>query len=233
MRDIELALSLISQPRNAFAELDERPRFWFPLLLGLLCTLGAILWYYSVVDLDWFIDRSLNASARSAQMTEAQRAQAARMLSRNVLLLSSAGGGIFVLVLLRLLESAYLTLAGKITNVQRTFKHWFSLACWTSLPALLTVIPTVLLLALSDTQQIDPGVLQPLSLNELFVHRAMSQPGYTLLNSLSILQPMCWLLSVIGVRAWSQRSWVFSVVFALLPVILCYGGWAAFALTRT
>lgn len=231
MRDVQLAISLITQPRVAFAQLDERPRYWFALLVALGCTLGLLLWFYSIVDIEWLVDRSLSAS--TARMTEEQRAQATRMMSRNVLMWSSAGGGVFVVVALRLLEAAYMTLAGKIVNLQRSFKHWFSLAVWTALPVLVTVIPSILLLALTDTRQIDASVMQPLSLNELFFHRPMGAQGYTLLTSLSILQPVGWVLSVIAVQVWSGRSWLFSTLFALLPVILGYGGWAVVAFTRT
>jgi hypothetical protein len=33
-------------------------------------------------------------------------------------------------------------------------------------------------------------------------------------------------------RIWSGRSWLFSSVYALLPVVLIFGGWAVFALGR-
>ena len=231
MRDFQLAIALITQPRKAFAELDERPRFWFPLLLSVGCTLALLLWYYAVVDVDWLIDKSLSANARAAQMTEEQRAMVASRMSRNVLMWSSVGVGVLAVLGLRLVEATYLLLAGKIVNLQRSFKHWFSLGLWTSLPPLLTVIPSVLLLSLSDTRQMDASVMQPLSLNEIFFHKAMGAPGYTLLTSLSVLQPVAWLLAVIAVQTWSRRSWLFSSSFVLLPVIVCYGAWAAFTLT--
>ena len=38
-----------------------------------------------------------------------------------------------------------------------------------------------------------------------------------------------WILSIIGVRTFSQRSWSYSAIFALIPVVLIYGIWAFFA----
>jgi hypothetical protein len=33
------------------------------------------------------------------------------------------------------------------------------------------------------------------------------------------------------VRLWSGRSWTFSAIFALLPVVVGYGTWAAISLS--
>ena len=40
----------------AFAELRERPRFWFPLLLLVATTAALNYWYFSMVDIEWFKD---------------------------------------------------------------------------------------------------------------------------------------------------------------------------------
>lgn len=229
MKNLELAVSLATQPIRAFQDLAERPKIWFPMLLTLVTTLGLIFWYYAVVDIEWLLDRSLSASR---QLTEAQRDQAARFVSKSVLMWGSLVGGVFLIMLLRTLEATYYLLAGKITNVQRSFKHWFSLAWWSGLPQILAVIPAALLLLMSTTTQIDSGALQPLSLNELFFHRAIGAPGYSLFSNLTVLHPVAWLLTIVGVRTWSNRSWLFSSVFVLLPCVLCYGGAALYVLTR-
>jgi hypothetical protein len=230
MTNLNLIVLLATQPRRAFEELDARPRILFPLLLGLLTTVGLLLWYYAVVDIDWLIDQSLTSSPRAAAMTEAQRAQAAAFLSRRVLMWSSVGGGIVLVLLMRTLEAAYFMLVGKVTNVQRSFKHWFALAWWTSLPLLLTLVPTVLLMLLRHSDQFAADVLQPLSLNALFFNRGMGASGYTLLTTLTLLHPLAWLLSVIGLKTWSGRSWPYSALVVLLPIVICYGCWAFFTL---
>jgi hypothetical protein len=58
----------------------------------------------------------------------------------------------------------------------------------------------------------------------------MGDSGYQLLVSLSVLQPLAWALSAIGVQQWSKRSWGFCAVFVLLPAALIYGVWAWFTL---
>ena len=72
-------------------------------------------------------------------------------------------------------------------------------------------------------------MLQPLSLNELLFHLPMGSPGQQLLDSLSIPSLLTWILAIIGVHAWSQRSWMFSAIVVLIPLVLFYGIWAIFA----
>ena len=37
-------------------------------------------------------------------------------------------------------------------------------------------------------------------------------------------------IAAVGVRVWSNRSWLFSILFTALPYLLIYGIWAFFAL---
>jgi hypothetical protein len=128
------------------------------------------------------------------------------------------------------LQAGYYWLAGKITSVQLPFLQWFSLIAWSSLPMLAGMLASMMVLATSTAHgQMGPGELQLLSLNELFFHRAPSEPGFQLLSALNLLSLWVWGLLVLGVRTWSNKSWGFSSVFVLLPFVIMYGGWAFFA----
>jgi hypothetical protein len=99
------------------------------------------------------------------------------------------------------------------------------------LPSLLGILASAALLLASDTHQIDNGELAVLSLNELFFHVPFGGKGHTLLTTLTILHPWMWWLTALGVRVWTGRSWTFSALFALLPVVVGYGAWAAISLS--
>ena len=101
------------------------------------------------------------------------------MVSRNTLLWGSVVGTIIVMPIVFLLGRLYLLLAAKVTKLPQGFKHWFSLGCWTSLPMLLSTVVAAILLIMSDTTQVSPSVMQPLSLNELLFHRAHGQSRAT------------------------------------------------------
>lgn len=228
MKNMELAWMTLTSPGSAFAELQERPRFWWPLLAMILGVAALLAWYYSVVDIQWLMEQILSGNE---QLTEAQRAKAIEGTSRGFMLGSSVVAGVVAVTVIKLLEALYYSLAGKITNVERSFRHWLALATWSSLPSLLGVLASAAVLLATDTNQIGNGELAVLSLNELFFHVPLSGKGYTLLSTLTLLHPWMWWLTALGVRVWTGRSWTFSAIFALLPVVVGYGAWAAIALS--
>lgn len=220
MNNLQIATGLFTAPAKTFEAIAEKPRWLFPFLLVLLCSLGLALWYYGTVDVSWLIDKQISSSPQAANLTEEQRARIAQFSNRGTIMLSSTLVALILMALIRVLEAVWYTLAGKVTNVDQGFRKWFSLACWTSIPGVLAVIPAALGLLTANTTQLDPSVLTPLSLNELFFHREIGERGYSLLSGIGVLQIVGAVLAIIGVHTWSKRSWLFSSVFVLLPVVL-------------
>jgi hypothetical protein len=233
MNNLELASALVFEPRKAFAQIDARPRFWFPLLVLIVTTVVIAVWYRSVVDIEWVTDRTIRSSSFAKSLTEAQIEAAVQRSADNRTLgmVTTVLGTPIAIVVIGLLYALYLLLAGKVTAVKRSFRHWFALTWWTGLPgAVLTLLGAAFVLLTATTAQIDQADLKPLSINALFVQKTFDQPGYTLFSSIDLIQLFSLYLAAACVRAWSGRSWLFSSVFALLPYMLIYGIWAFFAL---
>lgn len=228
MNNIALSIALATAPSSAFEDLRQRPRFWFPLLLLVVTTLGLVYWYYSIVDIEWLKDVMFSNNPDIQALPPDQRAAAMALYGRNMLLWGSVVGAVFGIPIVFLVWALYLLLAAKVTKLapDLRFKHWFAFSAWTSLPLLVSSVVSVILLLLSDTSQISPGVMQPLSLNELVFHRPIGSPGQGMLDMLSIPAFLSWALMIIGVRVWSQRSWAFSTLFILVPTVVIYGIWA-------
>jgi hypothetical protein len=229
MNDLAVATSLATSPSSAFAELRERPRFWFPLLVVTISTAVVIAWYYSVVDIEWLKEQLFGNNPDMQKMAPEQRAAAMGFVGRNTLLVSGIVGTFIGMPAVFLISALYYLIAANVTKVPLGYKHWFTLVCWASLPILLNTVASILFLLLRDNDQIAPGVLQSLSLNELVFHRPPGAKGQTFLDSLSIPAFLSMALSIIGVRVFSQRSWRYSAIVALLPAVLLYGIWAFFA----
>ena len=226
MNDVALTAALATAPSSAFQELRERPRFWFPLLLIVLTTAAIVYWYYSVVDVDWFKETMFG---NNPSITPDKKAAVMSMLTRTTLLWSSVVSIIIVLPVTMVVTAVVWLVVAKITKLPQGFKHWFAFACWTSLPMILSNVVSVVMLAIAGTPQISPGVTQSLSLNELVFHLPMGAPGQNLLGALGIPAFLSWVLQVIGIHVWSQRSWLFSVLFVAVPTILFFGIWALIA----
>jgi hypothetical protein len=232
MNNLAIAQALAFEPRQAFTELDARPRFWWPLLVVVLASAVLTFWFMSFVDLEWLIDQQLRQSARTASLTEEEIVALARQQASMGGLLAGIGAvatGLFIAFML-LVGAVYYLLAGKIAGVNRSFRHWLALSAWTSLPTVLAVIPAALVLLTATSNQVGQDSLQALSLNELFFKLEPGETGFTLLTNINLFTFVSLYLGAVGVKVWSSRSWLFSIVFSVLPLILIVGIWALYVL---
>jgi type IV secretory pathway TrbD component len=232
MNNFAVLQALVFEPRKAFAELDQRPRFWWPLLLVALSVAAINLWYTAVVDIEWLTDLQLRNSPLTRNMTSAEieRLVAAAADRRGVSMLSGTVGAVIVIGVLMWLSALYYLVAGKITGVDRSYRHWLAMATWTSTPTLIAMFASAVVLITASSNQISQSDLQPLSLNALLLHRGVDQPGHAFYTSLNLPQFLSLYLAASGIRVWSGRGWTFSIIFAALPFVLVYGIWAFFAL---
>jgi hypothetical protein len=113
-----------------------------------------------------------------------------------------------------------------MAGFERSYRQWFAFSSWCSLPGALAVIPAAILLATTETTQIPQEALKTLSLNALFFHRAAGEPGYSLFSYIDLFALATLVLSLIGVKAWSGRSWLFTGLFVGIPWVLIFGPWA-------
>jgi hypothetical protein len=229
MKNLETAVALATAPTSAYADLRERPRFWFPLLVVVLSTLGLIFWYYSVVDIEWLKDAMYTNNPEFQKLPEEQRAATLSMVGRNTLRFGSVIGVALFVPVFFLLHALYFLLAAKVTRLSQGFKHWFALVTWSSLPLLISTVVAALLIILSDNAQMSTGIMQPLSVNELLLHIPFGAKGQALFESLTIPALLSWALMIVGLRVWSQRSWGFASTVVLLPIAAMYGIWAFIA----
>ncbi|MGC3981853.1 MAG: YIP1 family protein [Steroidobacteraceae bacterium] len=227
---LPLAGMIFTDPATAFAELRQRPRFWLPLLLIALSSAAVTFWYFKMVDYEWFKDFTINSNPLLRNIDEAGRARVAASMGKAPSMWNSLLAVPITLSVMFALQALYYFLAGKVTKLGESYKTWFALMTWSSLPALIGLLIVAVLLASKGLGlQMGYEQLQALSINELILHREPGSPGYGLVSSIGVLSVWVWWLRVIAVRTWSNRSWLFSSLFVLLPVAIFYGGWAAWA----
>ncbi len=223
MTPMQTFAALITKPRLAFDELEKNPRFAAPMILLLAANVGLIIWFYTSVDVDALVNHMLIARG----LTPAQRATAAGLITRTTLLSSGVIVSIVGLFVIQVVQAFYFFFIYEFLDVTRTFRQWFALTWWCSLPQLITAAVAAVMLLFSHAST-SIGVLSPLSLNELFFHFDPEDSGYSLLNGITLVQALTILLMVIGAHTWSKRSWVLDVVVVILPRLVIYGVWAWF-----
>jgi len=232
MTNLGIAQALIFEPRKAFAQIAEKPGYWFPLLALTLATVVTTTWYTSIVDLAWMLDDQIRHSILLRNLTEDQIAQQVQAAAgrRGLRVGASAIAILIFLPIVLMLPALYNFLVGKMVGFERSFRQWYSYTCWCALPGALAVIPAAILLATSETTQIRQEALKTLSLNALFFHRAAGEPGYSVYSNFDLFGLATLILSLIGVKVWSGRSWLFTAIFVGIPWVAIYGPWAWYSL---
>jgi hypothetical protein len=227
----QILQGLVFEPRKAFAELGERPRFWFPLLLLVVALGGIQAWYSNVVDPAWAMDQQMrnNSFIRNnmseEQITQAVQAAGSQGRSGARAALNFIAVGVAV-PLFMLLVALFYWLIGKVSGFDRSYRHWYAFCFWISVPLAIGAIPQAVALATTDSTQFTQESLKTLSLNALVFHRVPGEPGYSFLSSFDLFTVASLYLSLIAVKVWSGRSWLFTGLFVGIPWGLVYGLWA-------
>ena len=109
--------------------------------------------------------------------------------------------------------------------MQRSYKQWFALANWTSLPGVLAVLPAIPLLLTSKSvaDRMPPPRSRRCRSTSCSFTAPWVSPGYQLFTNLNLIQIFTVFLVVLGIKMWSGRSWLFALVYALLPVVVIGG----------
>lgn len=223
------AVNILTAPRDAFAALQQHPSKLFPLLLILGSTLLVMLWYFSIVDFDWYIDDTVAGNSNLTDEQQEAMREGMRSMSQNTFTAIGVAGGVVSLLLMYVVQSGYLSMASALNGDRYRFSHWFSLICWANLPALLGILGMVVTILMSPNGQISVYALNPLTLANLGV-----VPGngslQSLMNVLSL--PLFWTvgLIVMAYHQWVESTWSKALAIVLAPYILIFGVWTYFAL---
>ncbi|MDQ2701260.1 MAG: YIP1 family protein [Pseudomonadota bacterium] len=222
-------IDIFLQPTKVFEALREKPAFWLPLLL--LAVFSAILplWYFMVVDPEWFQQNLLLAAGNEMSAADMEKARGA-MPGTQAMGVIGAISSLVMVVVVSCLYALYLMLAAKVTGAQLGFKRGLSLTSWSNMPALLGMI-----VALAGVASMQPNTplesLMLTNVDPLLVQLPVDSPWLGLARSFSLLNFWSWFLLALGWRTMTNAGWLQSTVVALLPSAVIYGVMALFALT--
>jgi hypothetical protein len=154
-------------------------------------------------------------------------------LSRQTMAAFACGGSAFMLLLMYSLTGLYFAIVGKVRNNGVGFAKGFSLAAWAGVPYLLLFPLGAMQIMLASNNQISFESLNPVTLNQLVFHYEHTHPMAGFLESISI--PMIWsiCLLVIGYQVWAKAPRATALKVVLLPYVVIYGAWLAYALSKT
>ena len=220
--------TMLYEPTATFQRLQPRPRGWIPMLVLMATSCTLTLWYFSIVDFTWMLDQML-----VAMKSAAEREQAAKMMSRTFMQGTAVVSALVLLPLLLTVVGLYLMIVSKALSHGLSFGKCFALAAWSNIPAILLLPLGALQILLAGSGQLGFSELNPVSLNQLVFHYEMAHPLATLMDTLSLTSIWSIVLLVIGFETWAKVKRSTAIMVVLIPNLLIYGGWFAYAMSKT
>jgi Yip1 domain len=233
---LSTVVNVFASPSEAFAVIKERQRAWLPLLILFAGIWIVSMLYLHKVDLRWLIDSQIaqGLSQSNAQLTEEQRQKAIESALRfSPTVYGALGASVSSLVVLIFISISALYYSGVsfFTGDGVSFKQWFALVCWCTLPAVLGIGAQIVNLIVSDARFMPQDALNPLAFGNLL---SIDRTGATIIQRvlLGIDVTTLWslVLAVLGYQAWTKSSLVktLGVVFGPWIVIVAIGTAVAF-----
>jgi hypothetical protein len=220
-------VTMLYEPAATFRRLQAKPKGWLPMLVLMATTSVLMLWYFAVVDFTWLLDQML-ASMKSA----AEREQAAKFMSKNFLQGSSLVSTLVIFPVFFVIMGTYLMIVSKALSHGLSFGKSFSLAAWSSVPGILLLPLGAMQILLTSSGQLGFSDLNPVSLNQLIFHYGMADPRASLVDSLNVTSVWSTILMIIGFETWAQVKRSTAIMVVLIPSILVYGAWFAYAASK-
>jgi hypothetical protein len=222
-------IDIITAPSAVLARLKEQPSFWLVLLLFVFLTASLQIGYFTFNDEGFIRDQMIEQAMGSRDVTAEQQKQietaVGNMSFTTAASLAAVSTCILVPAILAI-NALYLSFMSKFSVNQLSFRHFFSLLCWTSVPTLLALAASWLVLLTDANGQVSQAELQPLSVTGLLGIPTKSQ----VLQQFNLMQLWSLILLTLGYQQWTKQSWLASFAITWAPSILIYGGLVLFTL---
>ena len=218
-------VNIYAAPAEAFAAIMLAPSWLAPLSMVMLSGLAATGYYFSGLDMAWWVDDTLRqANIEPSELDTARDAMGG--MTRGMLFGFGAISTVLFSFLVALVQAMYMSLAAAIMGSVYKFKHWIALASWTSLPYVIGAIAMVVNIALHPNGQLSSYDLDPTSLAAL----GLSLTGTSFETiAKSVTLTMLWAIGLVtlGFAQWLQISLSKSAAIIATPYILIFGSIAA------
>ena len=219
-------LNIFTEPTQAFTTIKERPTKLFPMAVVLVPTVLMLIWYFSALDFEWFIEYSMRDVA-SDERRAAEEGM--RMFGSTGTMVLGLLGACLGALLIWTVSAGYLTLISKMFGDDIGFGHWFSLSIWISVISVLGLVAGMIVMLLNPGGQVPIESVNPLTLGGIGL--SSDNPGaQRLLDSFSLFVPWTVTLAVVAYRQWLSCSWQRACWVNITPQAVLFGGWALFAL---
>ncbi len=218
---ISTLVNIFAAPAEAFRAIRDRPTFFVPLLLVCLSA-SAVNWLYTAeVDIGWLTEQQLRTQT-FMDLTEAQIQQMANQAaerSRTGSIATSVIGTVGFVTVLILVQGLYLKIVSAFRKDRVRYMQWLGLIAWTSVPAVLGSIASIVFILTNDVTFMSQTGINPLTFaNLLQLDLTEATTAVSAVLSLSPVNFWSLVLVILGYRTISESGLATAAAVVLAPI---------------
>jgi len=197
---------VLFSPSAEFKAIVRRPRFWAPLLAGLVLTIGFTSVWISKVDAREFMRTQMETSSRAQRMTPEQQSQVIEMQARffkPFAYFIAVVGGPLTLVIMGLV---YLFIFRFMYGSEVTFRQSMAIVAWAFLAIAVVTLPLILAVYfMKGDWNLAPDAVLQANLAALLDRQQTARWLYSLASSIDLFEAWRMTLLSIGFGAALRR----------------------------
>jgi len=226
------------EPKKAFADIAERPRWIVPMLISVVLAFGFLYVFSTHIGWETYLHRIMDNNPRMTQLPEEQRQQVFNTQLRIVPVASYVSVAILVPLYYVLGAAIIMGIAKSLMGVPIAFKQMFAIMCYGSLPrAVLSVLSIIVMFVTKNPENFDlnnpffsnPGAFMDPEHSSAFLR---SLAGSVDVFAIWVILLIATGLKVAGGRRISFGGSIFCVVLPYAMYVLIRAGLAAAGLTQ-
>lgn len=222
-------INVFVEPRAAFEQVALAPRWWFPVLLIVLATLGYMTVFSNRVGWDTFIRNQVERNERMQEMPADQRERAIEMQMKFAPVMGTVGPVIFIPAGMAIIAGVLLFVFRTLMDGSMKYTQTLGVVAWASLPGLLATAAALAVMLLKSPADFD--LANPVGFNiGFYLPEATSRWIVSLAGSFDLFTMWTITLMSTGMAVLSRKTWGAALGGILLPwalYVVCKVGWVA------
>ncbi len=217
-------IDIVVAPNQVFSRLKDKPTWFLPWLFVFLLVASVQFGFFSLVDSEYLLGQLVEQSLQPGIAESDLRATLQVQVDNKTLLIVSSIIGVLIgLLLVLAIRAIYFYLISTLSDNNISYKSWYSLVAWCSVPTIFTALAAWLVI-LSSGSMIDVNALNPLNLNYILLRTEGIFSGW--LTAIDLIAMWGLVLTILGYKSFTSCSTTKASIIVLTPYILIFGVWA-------
>ncbi|GGF71981.1 Yip1 family protein [Alteromonas lipolytica] len=221
--------NIFFKPNGVFKTIDEKNNWsWIPFLVVIAMSVLPAYLFINSIDFEWY--KNLIIDTQYGDLSPAEKNMYRDNMTQSQVMMFMMVGGIIGPIVYNAILALYLNLMTRSCEENLNgYTDWYGFTWWVSMPVVVGAVMGMALIALSDSAQLQPSIVSPLSVSYLF-GIGMESDWFSFAQSIRLETFWSIYLITVGIAQWTSFSTKKSAIIAAAPFVIIMGLWAIFKL---